>query len=315
MVTSLDHIMIIIKENHTYDNYFGGFPNTNGAPLARAADPPPDDPDHRHEAWMQRESDNAHKVQYGDSDIPEYWELAQKFTLCDNYFSEVAGPSTPNHLMAICAAAPVINNPRHHYRPGPGDFYTLLSLSANLEAKGLSWANYGGYAFHYIADLAGHPGNHTRDLFAQHAAAGTLPSVCWVYGDGRPDLSEHPRQRVSDGSQWTLEQVKAVVSGGLWSKTAIFVTWDDWGGWFDHVEPPVKEVWDPEIAQRPEDRHAEFKDQPFRFGSRVPCLVISPYAKSGYVSHQENSHVSLLKFCETTFGLDPLMERDARLMA
>jgi phosphoesterase family protein len=94
-------------------------------------------------------------------------------------------------------------------------------------------------------------------------------------------------------------------------QVAIFVTWDDWGGWFDHVkQPPVVEKWDSSHAQRPPDAFPEFNGQLFRYGSRVPCLVLGPYAKGAHISHQLNSHVSLLKFCETTFGLEPLTERD-----
>ena len=214
--------------------------------------------------------------------------------------------------MLICADAPVINNPRHHYRPQPADQYDLPSLPIALEKKDLTWGNYGRYAFHYIADLAGHRGNHTRDLFAHHAQQGTLPTVSSVYGDGRPGLSEHPRQNVTDGMQWTVDQVNAVVSGGLWDRVAIFITWDDWGGWAGHVEPPVKERWDHGHAQRPEDANAQFDGQSFRFGSRVPCLAVSPYAKAGHVSSQENSHVSILKFCEDTFGLGSLTDRDGQ---
>lgn len=310
-MATIDHVVIIVKENHTFDNYFGRFPGAEGAALASAANPPPSDPDHKHQTWTTRASDERYKVQYGDAELPRYWQLARKFTLCDNYFSEVAGPSTPNHLMLICADAPLINNPAHHYRPLPGDAFKLPSLPAALEAKGLSWGNYGGYAFHYIDELAGHPGNHTRDLFSQHAAAGQLPTVSWVYGDGRPDLSEHPTQNVTDGEQWTLQQIRAVIDGGLWDKTMVFVTWDDWGGWFDHITPPVVEEWDPNHAQRDDDRNDAFAGQPFRYGSRVPCLCIGPYAKPGHISTQQNSHVSLLKFCEDTFGIEPLTKRDA----
>ncbi|HKA56823.1 MAG TPA: alkaline phosphatase family protein [Candidatus Binatia bacterium] len=310
MAGQIKHIVIIVKENHTFDNYFGTFPGADGAILDPAANPPPDDPDHRHQAWMARTDDLTHRVQYSEADIPAYFAYARDFTLCDNYFAEVAGPSTPNHLMLICADAPIINNPAHHYRPRPGDSYTLRSLPSALEHAHLTWGNYGGYAFHYIAELAGHHGNHSRDLFVQHAARGRLPAVSWVYGDGRPDLSEHPRQNVTDGSQWTAEQIDAIVAGGLWEQTAIFITWDDWGGWFDHVLPPVKETWESARAQHPADAHPEFNGDPFRFGSRVPCLVLSPYAKPGYISHQENSHVSLVKFCETIFGLAPLNDRD-----
>jgi phospholipase C len=133
--------------------------------------------------------------------------------------------------MLICADAPIINNPAHHYNPKPGQAYQLNSLPEQLDNKGLTWGNYGGYAFHFINKLAGHAGNYTRDLFLHDASAGRLPSVSWVYGDGRPDLSEHPKQNVTDGMNLTADLVDAVVKGGLWDKIAIFITWDDWGGW------------------------------------------------------------------------------------
>jgi len=101
----VDRVVIIVKENHTFDNYFGTFPGAEGAQLKRAANPPPDDPDHRHEAWEKRASDQVHKVQYVESDIPPYFALARQYTLCDHYFSEVAGPSTPNHLLHEIASA------------------------------------------------------------------------------------------------------------------------------------------------------------------------------------------------------------------
>src|SRR5207237_752310 len=153
-------------------------------------------------------------------------------------------------------------------------------------------------------------GNHERDVLIHHLAEGKLPTVSWVYGDGHPDLSEHPTQNVTVGSQWTVDTVHAVVAAGLWDKVAIFITWDDWGGWYDHVEPPVKEVWDHTKAQRAPDEFPEFDGEPFRYGSRVGCLVLSPYAKPAYVSSQENSHVSIVRFCETTYGLDSLTDRD-----
>lgn len=307
---AIEHVVILVKENHTFDNYFGTFQGANGELLATAENPPPVDPDHKHQTWMKRAADLRFHVQYGEEDIPTYFKLASQYTLCDNYFSEVAGPSTPNHLMLICADAPIINNPRNHYHPKVGEGYDLSSLPKQLEDAGLTWANYGGYAFHFINELAGHSGNHSRDLFAQHAAAGTLPSVSWVYGDGRPDLSEHPKQNVTLGSDWTGQQIAAIVQGGLWEKTMIFVTWDDWGGWYDHVTPDVVETWDPAKAQRPDDAFPEFAGQPFRYGSRVPCLVIGPYAKPGYVSSQANSHVSLVRFCQNLFGLPSLNDRD-----
>lgn len=305
----IDHVVIVVKENHTFDNYFGTFPGVEGQKLAHAQDPPPDDPDHRHQAWMDRNTDAHHKVQYTEADIKPYFELARQYTLCDHYFSEVAGPSTPNHLMLIAADAPIINNPHHHYRPGVKDRYKLKSLPGALEKAGMTWASFGGYAFHYITELAGHPGNNSSEMFVHLAESGKLPAVSWLYSEGKTSLSEHPKQVVSEGAAWTAQQIQALVDGGLWERTAIFITWDDWGGWFDHVVPPEKEKWNPAHAQRPEDAFPEYKDQQFRWGSRVPCLVVSPYAKRGHVSKVPHSHISLVKFCETLWGLKSIHPR------
>ena len=83
MNSQLRHIVIIVKENHTFDNYFGTFPGANGAALSKVANPPPDDPNHRHQAWMQRQNDTVHRVQYNKADIPAYFAFANQFTLCD----------------------------------------------------------------------------------------------------------------------------------------------------------------------------------------------------------------------------------------
>jgi phospholipase C len=87
------------------------------------------------------------------------------------------------------------------------------------------------------------------------------------------------------------------MNGPQWGTTALFLVWDDWGGFYDHVEPPVLETWE--------------DGTPFRYGHRVPCIVVSPYARRGHVSHETHSLVSLLRFAETIFGLEPLTERDA----
>jgi phospholipase C len=111
---------------------------------------------------------------------------------------------------------------------------------------------------------------------------------------------------VTHGMQWTVDQINAVVKGGLWSKSVIFITWDDWGGWFDHVDPPNVESW------KDTGQHPSYNRTQFRYGSRVGCLVLSPYAKSGYISKMLHSHVSLVKFCEATFKLPSLNKRDAK---
>jgi len=106
----IDHVVIIVKENHDFDNYLGTFPGVNGATLPAAQDPPTGgDPLHDHKAWLERAT-HAVKLQYSEKDIPSYFSFANQFTLCDNYFTEVASQSEPNHLMLIAAASPIIDN-------------------------------------------------------------------------------------------------------------------------------------------------------------------------------------------------------------
>src|SRR5438128_1063960 len=93
----ISHVVIIVKENHTFDNYFGTFPGANGISLPRAPNPPLSDPNHTHAAWLTRGS-TAVREQFVERDIPQYFSYARQFPLCDNYFTEVSGPSTPNHL-------------------------------------------------------------------------------------------------------------------------------------------------------------------------------------------------------------------------
>lgn len=303
-MSTIEHIVIIVKENHTFDNYFGSLPGSNGdSSLAKAPNPPASDHPHNHGAWLNR-NQKPIRQQYSEQDLPDYWKYARQFTLCDNYFTDVAGPSTPNHLMLITADSPVVDNIHKTSAQDasqPSTPFDLPSLPMSLEKAGLTWKNYGGYAFEYVKALKSSANNVKSEEFITDAEAGSLPSVSWLYASETNklfgNLSEHPPANVTPGMQWTSQQIEAVVKGGLWPQTAIFVTWDDWGGWYDHVDPANVEQWSDGTQ--------------FRYGSRVPCLVLSPYAKPGYISHQLNSHVSLVKFCETIFGLQPLNTRDA----
>jgi phospholipase C len=108
---------------------------------------------------------------------------------------------------------------------------------------------------------------------------GTLPAVSWVIPNGA--VSEHPRSKVSDGQAHVTRIVNSIMESDLWESTAIFVSWDDWGGFYDHVPPPVVDV--------------------NGYGIRVPGLVISPYAKRGFIDHQILSHDAYLKFIEDVF--------------
>jgi phospholipase C len=290
----IDHVVIIVKENHGFDNYFGTFPGVNGDHnLAHAPNPPTADPNHTHEGWLTRAT-TAARLQYLESDIPMYFSYAREFTLCDNYFTAVAGPSTPNHLMLITADSPVIANPPT-YRGHPQVTYNLPSLPDLLDRASLTWAAYTtGYPFNLITNLGTRNQKH-QSAFIADAQAGKLPNVTWIYGGQGYD--EHPLANVTTGMNWTAQLVDAVAHGPLWSRCAIFITWDDWGGWYDHVDPPALEQWT--------------DGSQFYPGGRVGCLVLSPYAKRGYISRAQHTHVSLIKFCEVLFNLPNLNARDA----
>jgi phospholipase C len=113
--------------------------------------------------------------------------------------------------------------------------------------------------------------------------------VSWLLPPG--EYSEHPPGSMCEGENWTASVLNAVMQGPDWNSTAVFVTWDDFGGFYDHVAPP-------QVDQ-------------FGLGPRVPLLIISPYAKAGYVSHTVYEHTSVLKFIETRYGLKALTSRDA----
>ncbi len=301
--SQIEHVVIIVKENHTFDNYFGRYPGAEGeTTLADAPNPPASDHPHTHEAWLKFDK-SAVRQQYNQAVLADYWRLAADFTLCDHYFTDVAGPSTPNHLMLITADSPVIDNihkTSEQDAKQPPTPFDLPSLPAELEKANLSWKNYGGYAFAYIKALKGSPGNVPSEQFITDAQAGKLPTVSWLYASETTELygnlSEHPPADVRPGMAWTMKQLKALAAGGLWDKSVVFITWDDWGGWYDHVVPPEVETWQDGTQ--------------FRYGPRVPCLVVSPYAKKGYVSKTQRSHVSLLAFCEQQFNLPALTDRD-----
>jgi phospholipase C len=312
----IQHVVIIVKENHTFDNYFGTFPGANGVALAHASDPiaqTPTDPPHDHRAWMKRNDPNgAVRQQYTRDDIPAYWAYAQQYTLCDHYFTEVASQSEPNHLVLIAAQSPIIDNasPHRTYQPQPP--YRLRSLPAALAAAGLDWRNYADQNasyFRQVADLAHDASNVASGQFDADVAKGYLPAVAWLYAPG--GKSEHPPFTsstgpvVKPGMQWTVERVNTVAASPLWASTVIFITWDDWGGWYDHVDPANAMAW---AGGGPPG--AGYTGSQFRYGPRVPCLVVSPYARRG-VNSTFHSHVSLMKFCLRNFNLPSLGGLDA----
>ncbi len=180
--------------------------------------------------------------------------------------------------------------------------FSRISLPQLLEAHGLSWhyyqAHLGAGTWHgpdailqlrkspeFFEDVVAPPGRVLRDI-----AHGRLANVVWVTPTAK--ASDHSGVTDGSGPSWVASVVNAVGESPYWNDTAIFITWDDWGGWYDHV-PPI-----------------EYNS--YELGFRVPLIVVSPYAKRHFVSHRQHEFGSILKFVEETFGLGSLGTTDVR---
>src|SRR5258708_924967 len=266
----------MVKQNNSFNNYFGSFPGVNGPKLPPAQAPPAGgDPRHDHAAWLERAT-HAVKLQYSEKDIPAYFSFARQFTLCDNYFTEIATQSEPNHLMLFAAASPIIDNanPKRTYQPQAP--FKIPSLPASLTKAKLTWKSYGDPSYNYFNDIAALKGNSNIVSWKQFdidAAAGKLPNISWVYATS--EFSEHPpygtnagKPSVKPGMQWTVDRVNQVSKSKLWASTAIFITWDDWGGWYDHVTAPLKDTW-----KGSGPAGTTYTNTQFSYGPRVGCLA------------------------------------------
>ncbi len=337
------HIVIILKENHTFDNYFGLFPGADGTtvgihehrliPLARAPIILPGDLPHRRadalRVWDNGMMDDfiypSAYAQYSEQEIPTYWAYASAYVLADNFFTSVMGPSFPNHLFTIFGTSfGAVDNPRHSAGSTSGkwswgcdaapDVLVLMvdgshsrpcwdgpTLIDEMDAAGVSWKYYGvttpksGYFWTEVDAIY-----HLRygpdwsnvvpwRQFVDDARSGALPAVSWVTTDALN--SEHPPNDVRTGEATTASMIAAVQDGPDAASTVIFVSWDDYGGWYDHVPPPQVDATG--------------------YGLRVPLIIVSPFAKRGYVFHGESDFASFPKFIEEVFGLGPMGSRDA----
>ena len=296
-------IIFFIQENHTFDSLFAGFPGADGqdagkpCPDRLAADPPHQHSDAFHPGGN---SSSAARCSYTEGTAATYWQIARAFTLCDRFFSDVRGPSHPNYFMMTAAQTPIVNTP-NPTDECPDFCYDLPTLANRLDEKGLTWRDYGGILTD-IKSLAGRPEVMDRQdaQYFADAAAGALPNMAWLnsgFLENGNNLSGHPTGSLCAAQQYAAKVINAAMASPQWGSIALFLVWDDWGGFYDHVEPPVIEKWT--------------DGTPLRYGWRVPAIVISPYARAGYVSHETHSFVSVLHFAETVYDLEPLTERDA----
>jgi phospholipase C len=345
----ITHVIIMDKENRTFDSMFGRFPGANGAttypwldgsrhPLTHQPDRLSEDIAHtirdarlgidngKMDRFAQlggsiQNGGNMSDSQFYQSDIPNYWTYARHFTLDDNFFSTIMGNSFANHLFTIAGkdngvdgspagtlnawgcdspSSAVVEEEggkgrtryvypcfnfrtigdeldKHHipwtyYAPSqgqPGYFWNSFDAIKHIR-KGLDWTT-------HMADYSS---------FAGDARAGKLPTVSWLV---QPfDVSDHPGFSICAGENWTVQQINAVMSNrSEWQHTAIILTWDDFGGFYDHVPPP------------------KGPNPMIQYGLRVPAIIISPYARPHFIDHTQLNFGSILKLVETLYHLRP----------
>ena len=257
---------------------------------------------------------------YDETDLPFYYALATSFAIADHYFSSLLGPTWPNrdYLYAASSFGVVDNRvPNLSAAPYPD---VDSSIFDRLEKAHVSWNIFTdgvpGPTVLFGAGLAARWGRDPvlpMSEFFTRAAAGTLPQVVFVephLGDNKSTQNdEHPPADIQIGQQFVASVVFALFASPQWRHSALFLTYDEHGGFYDHVPPPT--------ACAPDDHApivplgASTYDGFARYGIRVPLTVVSPYARPGYVSHVVFDHTSILRFIETRFALPALTARDA----
>jgi phospholipase C len=318
----VSHILILMQENHSFDNYFGTFPGADGFPAALTvegvapfhfpsvftADPGHSNATARaamHDGRMDRfvsAEGTRDTMGYFDSrDIPNYWAYARRFTLADRFFSSFPGPTLPNHLFLVAAQSPGVSRNISH---PPGEGFRFGSIADELESAAVSWKCYVGARdptrFGAMNPLAGFASLRrdtarfagTAELF-RDLQSGSLPSVAWIFPSDED--SEHPPSDVRVGMWYVSAVANALMKSRYWPDAVLIVTWDEYGGFFDHVAPPVR--------------------YGAALGPRVPALVISPWARPGVVDHTVYDFSSILRFVEDTFHLPALTVWDSEAVS
>ncbi|MDP9332980.1 MAG: phospholipase [Actinomycetota bacterium] len=348
-IHKIQHVIVIMQENRSFDEYFGTFPGADGIAMAHGVptvcvpDPARGDCVRPYLSHNDVDASGPHggyarqmMAYYSGTDLPNYWSYARNFVLQDHMFEPNASWSLPEHLFqvsgwsAACASHLVSSchhaleapaqvmppDPLHPNAPDP--IFAWTDLTYLLHKQQVSWgyyvvagtepdcANDEALSCASVKQNPQTPGiwnplpyfdtvhqdgqlANIQSVTQFYAAAkkGTLPAVSWVV----PSLpvSEHYPAAISAGVAYVTSLVNAVMKSPDWSSSAIFLAWDDWGGFYDHVVPPVV------------DENG--------YGLRVPGIVISPYAKHGFIDHQTLSFDAYAKFIEDDFldgqRLDP----------
>ena len=341
--TPIHHFVYLLQENHTFDNYFGTYGRgSDGTPKGTCMPVNLNRPkgkciapfrlggravtDIGHNQIIFRGQYNRGKMNgfanvlrlqgvdptnvmgyYDGTDIPYYWNLADQYVLFDRFFSSATDGSGSNHFFWVGAY------PADPHDTPPGGF-TRPTIFDELEKAGVSWkfyvSNYDAkitYRAHVVGDRSSQVVwvpllNYARFIddpkLAKHIvpltqyyedlANGTLPAVSYIAPSG---ASEHPPGSVVSGMRFVRTLINNLMASPYWDSSAFLLSYDDWGGWYDHVRPPQIDG--------------------FGYGFRVPAILVSPYARQGYIDHSTLDFTSGLKFIEENWGLAPLTRRDA----
>lgn len=316
----IDHIVVACQENRSFDTYFGyysransfGIPQGYTQPDGRGGRVAPHhfflpfsaNPSHSwqsiHRAWNHGKMDGFYTTDgatalgyYTGADLSYYVALADHFTLCGRYFCSVLGPTVPNRLVLWTGTTGGVTTDT--LADGSLDYPTIVDV---LEAHGIGWKCYnlgpGGGTFddlehfnplvffrRWVKDprLKASENDYYADL-----QAGRLPQVAFLITESL--ISEHPPADIHTGQRAMSRVINALIASNAWQRSVLFLTYDEGGGFFDHMAPPPLDA--------------------YGLGVRVPALVISPYARRGHLSGQLYEHASILKFIERRFGLPTL---------
>jgi phospholipase C len=338
----VEHVLVIMQENHSFDNYFGalssprhygkevdgirrGLSNPDNGfgsiPVFKQKELCVKDPSHSwndmHRDWDGGRNDgfvntgkNGPRVMgyYDETDLPFYYALADQFAISDRHFASVMTQTFPNrfYLLAATSFGQVKN-----LDPVSKSSYAQKTIFDLLDQYGISWAYYDdgtGYLKFfqplYLRSLAK---LKTIADYESDLKTGNLPQVAFLDTSAEGE-DEHPDADIQRGEAWVGERVRALIASPYWRTSALFFTYDEGGGFFDHVPPPA--ACAPDAIAPKLDDGAERGDFA-RYGFRVPFVAVSPFAKRHYVSHMVQDHTSILKFIESKWNLPALTARDA----
>jgi hypothetical protein len=295
-----------MQENKTTDFYFPtlsrwGAVVRNGGNLLSAA--PNFDQPHDRNAWVHYKMGDYPAVDVqidNDTVIPFYSWLAKQFTFCDHHFG-LGTNSTPGHMLAIGGQTPTLRNPSSR---GPQPLWDLPTIFKHVGRAGISWGafpdehHYPVLYYSELNDAESKANIHPPGKFIEMAGNGTLPAFCFVWSpsgyDEHPPHTPDPKY-VQRGHDLVWQRVDAVVKAGEWASTTFILTWDDWGGYTDHVATPNAETV-------PDALHPDG----FQVlgGSRIPLLMFGGQVKQGIESNW-HSHASIPKTVIDLFNLPP----------